>query len=164
MAEPDVVVERRIAASPELLWAMVSDVTRMGEWSPETTACKWTKGASGPEVGARFRGANRRGVRRWSTTCEVTAADPGERFVFDVRVGPIVYAAWGYELEPDGDGATRVRETWEDRRGWVMKKLGAVVSGVSDRATHNRAGMEETLRRLEAAASGSAASGSTPAG
>jgi hypothetical protein len=64
----------------------------------------------------------------------------------------VTYARWGYEFEAGSGGGTTVRETWEDRRGWVMKRLGTVVSGVSDRAAHNRAGMEETLTRLAEAA------------
>jgi uncharacterized protein YndB with AHSA1/START domain len=47
-------VERTIAASPDALWKMVSDVTRMGEWSPENTGGEWLKGATGPAVGAKF--------------------------------------------------------------------------------------------------------------
>jgi hypothetical protein len=43
-------------ASPDRVWELVSDVTRVGEFSPETFEAEWLGGASGPEVGARFRG------------------------------------------------------------------------------------------------------------
>ena len=56
---------------------MVSDVTRMGEWSPETIRCTWIDGATGPAVGARFKGTNRRGIFRWSTKPEIVVADRG---------------------------------------------------------------------------------------
>lgn len=56
-------VSREIKASRERLWEMVSDVTRMGDWSPETTTAVWTGGATGPAVGAKFRGSNRHGKR-----------------------------------------------------------------------------------------------------
>ncbi|HAS09465.1 MAG TPA: SRPBCC family protein, partial [Acidimicrobiaceae bacterium] len=52
----DVSVSREIAAPPQRVWELISDITRMGEWSPETTGGKWLKGATGPAVGARFRG------------------------------------------------------------------------------------------------------------
>ena len=153
--EREVSVSREIAATPETLWAMVSDVTRMGEWSPETTSCAWRKGATGPVVGARFAGTNRNGRRRWSTNCTVSAAEPGRRFAFRVDAGPVGIAEWAYTFEPSATG-TVVTETWTDRRGRFGIWVGKPVSGVADRAAHNRAGMEETLARLAAVAEGAA--------
>ena len=146
-----VVVERTIAAPPDQVWALISDVTRMGEWSPETTGCSWQGGATGPAPGARFKGENQAESKRWSTTCEVTACEPGRRFGFDVKVGPIAIARWEYDIEPTA-GGSRVQESWTDQRNWLSKKLGALASGVHDRASHNRRTMEQTLDRLAAAA------------
>ena len=152
MSETVVTVEREVAAPAEKVWAMVSDVTRMGEWSPEATGARWLKGATGPEVGARFKGKNQRGWRRWSTVSEVTEADPGKAFVFDVFAGPLKVATWSYRFEPTADGC-KIQESWRDNRsGPVLKVCGLLASGVSDRATHNRAGMEETLANLAEAA------------
>ncbi|MEY3619020.1 MAG: hypothetical protein RL726_1718, partial [Actinomycetota bacterium] len=64
----DVVVSKEIAASPEVVWEMVSDLTRMGEWSPENKGGEWIKGATGPAVGASFKGRNSNGKKSWSTT------------------------------------------------------------------------------------------------
>ena len=144
-------VEREIAAPPEQVWAMVSDVERMGEWSPETVGCRWLGDAAGPAPGARFRGRNRRGGRRWSTECTVTQAEPGGIFAFESKAGPFRIARWSYRFEPTDDGC-RVIEEWWDQRGTVIKALGTVISGVSDRAVHNRAGMHTTLERLATAA------------
>ena len=146
----EVRVEERIAAPPDELYALISDVTNMGRWSPENHACRWLRGASGPAVGARFKGSNKAGWRRWSTTCEVVAAEPGRRFAFDTRFGPMSVARWSYDFEPDGDG-TRVVETWQDRRPKLMKSPSKYVMGVKDRPGHNRAGMEATLANLKAA-------------
>lgn len=124
----------------------------MGEWSPENTGGKWIGGASGPAVGARFIGSNTRGRRRWRTTCRVTAADPGREFAFEVTGGGVFpVATWRYEIRPV-DGGCEVTESWGDRRGALMRWYGTVVLGVSDRVAHNRAGMEQTLDRLKAAA------------
>ena len=150
-SQDHVTVERTVAAPPEDVWSLISDVTRMGEWSPETTSCEWIKGATGPAEGARFRGRNQSGRRRWSTECVITDAEPGRTFAFEVVVGPIDVAAWAYRIEPAPEGC-RVEESWTDRRGRLMKKLGALASGVSDRAGHNRRTMEQTLERLAAAA------------
>ncbi len=65
-------------APPDDVWALVADVTRMGEWSPENKGAEWLDGATGPAVGARFKGRNQRGKSRWSTKCEITASRPGE--------------------------------------------------------------------------------------
>jgi uncharacterized protein YndB with AHSA1/START domain len=150
-----VAVTVEVAAPPERVWALVSDVTRMGEWSPETTACDWVGDADGPEVGARFRGRNQIGWRRWSTTCTVTAADPGRRFAFRVAsVGGLPVADWSFEMAPT-EGGCRVTESCTDRRGRIMHTLGRLVTGVADRDAHNRPGMEQTLARLSAAATAS---------
>lgn len=67
---------RDIAAPAEKLWSLVSDLPRMGEWSPENAGGKWVKGATGPALGARFKGNNKNGVRRWSTTVTSWRASP----------------------------------------------------------------------------------------
>ena len=154
MGETTVTVEREIKAPAQELWAMVSDLTRMGEWSPEAVGAKWLKGASGPAVGVRFSGKNRKGWRRWSTVGEITECDPGKAFAFDVSAGPFKVARWSYRFEPTTDG-TKVVEQWDDTRtGPWMSVAGKLASGVGDRATHNRAGMEETLANLAKAAEG----------
>ncbi len=147
----EVEVDELIAGAPETLYALVSDVTRMGDWSPENKACRWVGGATGPALGARFKGANRRGWRRWSTTCTVVTADPGHTFSFKVAFGPLPVAVWTYSFAAEGAG-TRVTESWEDRRPGWMKVASPVVMGVGDQASHNRAGMRKTLAELRRAA------------
>jgi hypothetical protein len=63
-------VRERIDAPPEAIYDLVADVTWMGEWSPECIGCEWVDGATGPAVGARFRGRHRSGLARWSTSRE----------------------------------------------------------------------------------------------
>lgn len=146
-----VTVERTITASAQHLYEMVSDLPSMGEWSPENTGGTWVKGSTGPAVGAQYVGTNSNGKRSWKTQTTVTAADPGERFAFRVLSGPLKVAAWSYAFESAGDSTT-VTETWTDQRGWLIRKLGKAFSGVGDRATFNRQGMEATLAGLAAAA------------
>lgn len=140
-----------IAAPAELVWSMVSDVTRMGEWSPENESAEWLGGATGPQPGAKFRGTNRNGKKKWDTVAKIADADPGRRLSFHVTAAGLKVAEWRYELEPTSGGC-RITETWIDERGRVAKLLGKPVSGVDDRAPHNRLGMEQTLERLKAAA------------
>ncbi len=145
----EVSVDRVINASPDELWNRVADIDRMGELSPENDGGRWVKGATGPAVGARFKGDNKYGKRKWSTDCTIVECEPGRAFAFEVTSGPLKVARWGYRFEPV-DGGCRVTETWTDRRGWLVTTLGKPVSGVGDRAAHNRASMEATLERLAA--------------
>lgn len=97
-----------IAASPEQVYAVVSDVTRTGEWSPICKSCWWDEGA-GPQVGAWFTGRNETPERTWETRSQVVAAAEGREFAWEVNNG---WVYWGYTLEPDGDG-TRLTESWK---------------------------------------------------
>lgn len=97
-----------VAAAPDDVYAMVSDVTRTGEWSPVCRACWWDEGA-GPRVGAWFTGRNETPERTWETRSQVVAADPGREFAWEVNNG---WVYWGYTFEPEGDG-TRLTENWK---------------------------------------------------
>ena len=156
MDDTRVEVTTTIAADATALYDLVSNVTNMGRWSPENTSCKWVGGATAPTVGARFRGANKDGWRRWSTTCTVTTAEPGKRFAFEVKLGPMPVSLWTYDFAGDGSNTT-VTETWEDMRPNLVRGPSKIVMGVADRAGHNRAGMEATLAALKAAVEGGAA-------
>ena len=141
-----------MAAPPERVYGLISDVTRMGEWSPECHRCEWTDGAIGPAVGARFRGHNHIGPIRWSTTSKVVAAEPGREFAFTVVLGDREETRWRYRLEPSGAG-TIVTESYD----FVWAPLYIRVADIfmpRDRQLHK--GMRETLARLKAAAEGQA--------
>ena len=123
----------------------------MGEWSPENVGGRWLDGATGPEVGARFQGANRRGWRRWSTTCRVAEAEPGRRFSVDVVFSGVPVSRWTYDFQPDGE-ATVVTETWTDRRPTWFSLLARPVTGVEDVRAHNEENIRRTLANLASAA------------
>ncbi|MDQ1478086.1 MAG: hypothetical protein QOE62_3315 [Actinomycetota bacterium] len=148
----NVSVERVVAAPADVVWAMIADVTRMCEFSPENTRCEWIGKTTEPVVGAKFRGTNENGKKKWNTVATIVDAQPGRSFAFVVKAGPFGVARWEYRFVPADGGGCRVTETWIDQRGIVGRTLGGPVSGVTDRADHNRAGMETTLERLAAAA------------
>lgn len=141
-----------IEAPPEIVYALVTDVGRMGEWSPEATGASGVKGTM--QVGDSFRGHNKRGLIRWYTQCTVREAENGKRFVFDVDAGPMPVSRWTYDFQPI-PGGCRVTETWEERRfgplGPVIRSIGSVIIP-GPRAAHNQQNIEITLRRLKAAA------------
>ena len=144
---PDVQVSRTIAASPTAVFAALTDITRMGEWSPETVRAEWNDGATEAAVGATFTGHNRNGDKEWVTEATIVELVPDERFFFDCSVRGFVFSKWGYSIEP-ADGGCVVTEYAQDLRPESALEYSAQVSGVSDRLTHNRAGMEATLERL----------------
>lgn len=150
MTQP-VSVTRDIAASPEKVWALVTDLPRMGEWSPENQGGVWSKGATGPAVGASFKGRNKNGKKSWGTTVVVNVCDEPSKFSFALMALGKNWCDWVYEIEETSTGC-RVTHSWIDHRSAFADKLGKVVSGVSNRASHNRANMEITLEKLAQAA------------
>jgi len=140
---------RDIAAPADKVWNLVSDLPRMGEWSPENQGGKWVKGATGPALGAVFRGTNKNGVRRWSTTVTVVECVPGKVFEFAVTSGPLGVANWRYEIEGTESGC-RVTESWRDnRKPWFATV--ARVMGEHGPANAQQQ-MEDTLASLAKAA------------
>ena len=144
-----------VRADADRVWSMVADVTRMGEWSPETERAEWIDGATGPAVGARFKGHNRKGRTRWSTTCEVIDSKPGRAFAF--AVGKVVKpeTVWRYRFEPVAEGV-RVTESFELSKplGLGSRLVTRLTTGVKDRAADMEVGMRATLAALKRSAEG----------
>ena len=98
-------VTLHIDAPPDRVWGLISDITKMGEYSPEVVEAEWIDGATGPAVGARYRGHVKRNenwpVLYW-TTCKVTECVPGEVFEFAVIMGDRPVNTWRYEFRAGG--------------------------------------------------------------
>lgn len=140
-----------VAASPESLYDMVSDVTRTGEWSPVCTACWWDE-ADDPDaarVGAWFTGRNVLPERTWETRSQVVAAERGREFAFVVGGS---YVRWGYTFTPV-DGGTRVTESWEflpDGIAMFEEKYGARAQAeIADRTRAAHEGIPVTLAAIK---------------
>ena len=139
-----------MAATPAKVWDLVSDVTRIGEFSPETFDAKWVGGATGPELGARFKGhvkRNGRGPVYW-TTCRVSECVAGEVFGFDVLgPGDRILNTWTYRLAGAGDG-TDVTESFALDNN-IGSRIYWAIAGWA-RGKTNREGMTRTLERMKA--------------
>lgn len=136
-------------ASPQQIWSLVSDVTRIGSFSPETFEAEWIEGATGPSVGARFRGHVKRngwGPTYW-TTCTVTESEPGRSFFFGVGSSDRPLNVWGYRLEPAGEG-TDVTESFQLADLPLLRLYWALLGWARGRT--NREGMRTTLERIKA--------------
>lgn len=145
-------VSVHIDAPAERVYELVSDVTRMGEWSPETRRCEWVEG-EGPAVGARFNGYNRRGRARWSNTLEVIAADRGVEFAFRRAVLHCGVCDWRYRMESDVTGTTLTESYEVATPDWAITNwFNGLILGIEDRDADLTEGMWTTLARMKQAA------------
>lgn len=144
-------VTLHIDAPPEAVWTIITDITRIGEFSPEVFEAEWLGGATGPAVGAHYRGHVKRneiGPTYW-TECEVTECVPGEVFEFVVLLGTRPVNRWRYEFAAAG-GGTDVTESFDlGDKLWVKiwRPLGGFL-----RQRRNERDMRRTLERVKAVA------------
>jgi uncharacterized protein YndB with AHSA1/START domain len=140
-----------VHAPPQAVYDVIADISRMPELSPEVVDCRWLGGATGPEVGARFRARNKftRGPAIGNTPV-ITAVEPGRKISWS-RTEPFGGTVeWTYEFLPHGDG-TEVVESYRtlkpvSRFGWWI--IGFFSS--KERARLQHEGMVQTLERLKA--------------
>jgi len=138
-----------MAASAGDIWDLLSDVTRIGRYSPETFEGEWLDGATGPAVGVRFRGhvkRNGKGPIYW-TTCTVLACEPGKEFTFGVGAPDKPLNVWSYTLAPNGEG-TDVTESFALAKTPPLRLYWALFGWT--RGKTNRNGMRTTLERVKA--------------
>lgn len=156
--DPSISISTDVAADPDLVWSIVTDLPRMGEFSPENVGGYWTKGFTGARLGAKLRGTNRNGKLKWSTFVTVVEYEPGRLMTFDVRsqIGLRV-ARWQYRVEPI-DGGCRLTENWfRVGNKFVQRYLGPKVTGQKDRPGFNVHSIEHTLERVKAVAESASA-------
>jgi len=148
--EPDFEVSREMTASPEVVFAAISDITRMGEWSPENVGCEWLDGHDQAALGATWLGHNRNGDKEWKTKARVTEFEPNQRFAFECFAKDFTFSKWAYTIE-ETDSGCKVTESTQDLRPESVKDRGFEISGVEDRTARNRENMETTLAKIAAA-------------
>ena len=137
-----------VAATPEEVYGLVSDVTRTGEWSPQCRECWWVDGGSGA-VGDEFGGRQETPERTWETRSRVDEVDPPRAFAWSVN-GDMV--RWRYDLEPV-PGGTRLTESWEytdTGQQFMAEKYGADAQRQIDiRHEAARSGIPATLAAIK---------------
>ncbi len=138
-----------IDAPADAVWDLVSDVTKIGRYSPETFEAEWLDGATGPAVGARFRGhvkRNGKGPIYW-IGCTVLVSEPGREFAFGTGSPGKPLNVWRYRLEPGGEG-TDVTESFQLADVFWLRVYWAALGWARGRT--NRNGMRTTLERMKA--------------
>lgn len=131
-----------VTAPPEQVYAVVSDVTRTGEWSPECVACEWTGEMT-------FRGTNRRGTREWVMDAVVDEAVPPERFEFHTEREGAPRTRWGWRLEATVDGGTRVTQFWERLAPFTLMQRLVERFVLGGREAHNAENLAASLERVK---------------
>ena len=138
-----------MAVPAEQIWDLVADVRNTGRFSPEVMEAEWLDGATGPELGAKFRGHVKRneiGPVYW-TTCRITACEPGREFGFAVLLGDRAVNNWHYRFDPV-DGGTDVTESFRMNEGLFTTIFGLL--GGQLRRRRNIRDMRKTLERIKA--------------
>jgi hypothetical protein len=140
----------QIGAGTAEVWRLVGNPVAMTGLTEECVHMEWLGDSSAPSVGARFRGRNRSGWRRWSTTCTIVRYAPGEEIAWDVTSGPLRVARWAYRVAPgEAEGTTIISERFDDHRGALLRATGPLVRGTTDADALNRAHMRATLARIK---------------
>jgi hypothetical protein len=155
---PTVQEEIAIHAPPARVWALVTDLHAMGEWSPEYRGGEWLDGASGPVVGARFKGRNKREDREWESESIITECQAERTLAWAVGRDPEQPgASWRFDLTPQGH-VTLVRQqviigpgpsgltAVIDQRPDLEEKI------IANRCAEHSRNMQATLQGLKAAA------------
>ena len=122
-------IEVVVDAAIGQVWGVVSDVTRVGEWSHECRSAQWLGDADGPVPGARFRGRNRAGWARWGRTCEIVAVEPPREIVWRTVPTRLIpdSTEWRFRLEP-ADGGTRITQSFRVLQApWLLDRFFARV-------------------------------------
>ncbi|OBF10291.1 polyketide cyclase [Mycobacterium sp. ACS4054] len=147
MTDPSVTASVQVAAGPDLVYRLITDLPTLASFAEEAVAMEWRQGDAA-RPGAVFTGHNESAKRRWSTKCTVTDAEPGRIFAFDVRHSMLPIARWQYDIVAT-DGGCRVTEsTWDRRPAW-FRKIAGKATGVPDRVAANSEHIRLTLQRLK---------------
>ena len=145
-------VSLHIDAAPDKVWALVSDITKMGSYSPEVFEAEWIGGATAPSLGSRYHGHVKRneiGPTYW-TTCEITECTPGEVFEFAVVMRDKPVNTWRYEFASGANGGTDVTESFRLADN-IFTKVWRPLGGFL-RENRNKRDMLRTLERVKAVA------------
>ncbi len=150
-----------VDAPAERIYALVADLPRMGEWSPECRRVEWLDDAPGPVEGARFIGHNQggpHGLMKWSRRGRVVTADPGREFAFVTEEGGREGTEWRYRFEKV-DGGTRVTESYAV--SWIPA-WARLLDVPTNRAAELRRALRDTLAHVQRAAESAPSAPSAP--
>lgn len=145
---PELTATTTINAAPAPVWAHVTDLPRMAQWSDQVVKTKVLGGEV--KLGARFINLNHQGWKHWPTNGKVVRFEQQRDFAFRIAENGTI---WSFQLEDGGDGTTKVthrRETPDGVTGLSVGMTKAVLGGVDAFTDELRAGMQQTLANIKA--------------
>ena len=136
-----------LAAPPETVWELVSDVSRMSDWSPE---CRKIVVLGSPKqgVGTKFIGLNRRGWAVWPTTSKVVRFEPGKAVAWRTRESG---ATWSYEIAPTASGTSLTGRRELPSYTIGTKLMAPIIGGAGGHDQELAEGIRTTLERIKTA-------------
>jgi len=115
---PKVEASTEVAAPPQDLWPLVTDLDLLAELSGELQRVRWLDEGERPTVGRRFEGTNQHpAMGEWTVASHVVACDEPRLFSWAVHDPADPAAVWGFELTPTA-GGTRLRQFAQIGPGW----------------------------------------------
>lgn len=152
-SNPQPVLEESIdiAAAPDAVWSLVSDVRRMAEWSPQVESTRLRGGAEQVADGVEFTNLNNNGTFQWKTHGTIVRLDSGREIAFRIKEN---WAIWSLRLEPTPGGTklTQRRESPDGSPDGTVHVIDAYMGGQDVFTESMRAGMRQTLQAIKAAA------------
>lgn len=138
-----------IDAPVATVWALVSDVCRMPEWSPQVSSTRLRDGFDSVALGTQFTNRNSEGDLVWTTHAEVVRFEPGREIAFRVEENWVI---WSFTVTPDGSGTllTQRRDAPDGVSELSLELTNGFMGGVETFTASMRAGMRETLERIKA--------------
>jgi hypothetical protein len=150
-----------VDCTPDEAWALVADVTRIGEFSPECVGARWI---DAPTVGGRFEGVNRKVVGAdeliWVRPCTVVVTDPGRAFGFVVgdRYDGSPASHWMYRFRSRSPGRCHIDVTFRhvpDGQSGLRHQADAdpthAAEVIASRVTDLEDGVRTSLDRMKVA-------------
>ncbi len=149
-ADRELRAEVTVGASPDKVWAILTDLKQMPDWSPELVRMLPLK-TGGLRVGQWYLGINRRKAVVWPTRSVVAEVDSGRSLAWDTKT---TGARWIFELTPEGDGTRLVQRRPVPKRltGLAKAFAAAFLGGIGEHADELEQGMRHTLEGIKAAA------------
>lgn len=140
-----------IAATPDTVWTLVSDVRRMADWSPQVESTRLRNGAEQVADGVEFTNLNTNGSFQWTTHGTVVRLDSGREIAFRIKEN---WAIWSLHLEPTPEGTklTQRRESPDGSPDETVQVIATYLGGQDAFTESMRDGMRQTLRAIKAAA------------
>lgn len=151
MDAPELRDSIHVAASPERVWALVGDVRRLPDWSPQVDSTRLRSGFDSVRLGTQFTNRNSDGELVWTTHAEVVRFEPGREIAFRVEENWMI---WSFTLTPVGDGVELVqrRDAPDGISDLSLELTNGFMGGVEAFTASMRAGMRLTLERIKAEA------------